>query len=346
MYAPNRRTENKPVSNAGPSESTMYLVWMKKRTTTRNAAAARDDAQETEAVVRRAEDGGGETRESEERDHDPEAQTSRVGLAVEQEVRRDVVGAERLGHRGRPPEREAKPRQPAGDEVGQPAGERDDRAGADLEARARRPRDAGRHGGGARRAPRRRRRPGLGRGRSLGGGSRRGRRGSAEVAELLRPEAAVSQPAEAARVRGRSSAPAPPRPGGGRPPTLPTRSSTERAPIHPADSSSITSRPGSRLAAGAAEPSGAAQAGRPSVGATWVCLYSAMRVSRLGAARSVPMPTRRCTEARCAQRRESDRNPPTIAVTPPISATTCRPPAGRGASRSRSCAAGSRTRSR
>src|SRR5215218_1125230 len=97
-------------------------------------AAARHHAQETQAAIGRAEDGGGETCESEERDHDPEAQTSRLGLAVEQEVRRDVVGAEGLRHRGRPAEREPKPRRPAGDEVQQPADERDDRAASQAAA--------------------------------------------------------------------------------------------------------------------------------------------------------------------------------------------------------------------
>src|SRR4029453_3115695 len=55
----------------------------------------------------------------------------------------------------------------------------------------------------------------------------------------------------------------------------------------PRCSRSITSRPESRVAAGAVEPSGPAQAGSPSFGTTWVCLYSAMPLpSRRGAQRT------------------------------------------------------------
>src|ERR671910_1983853 len=53
----------------------------------------------------------------------------------------------------------------------------------------------------------------------------------------------------------------------------------------PRRSSSMTSRPAARFAAGATDPSGSFQAGSPSVGAAWVCVYSAMRVSDLARVR-------------------------------------------------------------
>ena len=260
----------------------------------------------------------------EEPDHDPEAQTSRVGLAVEQEVRRDVVGANDWVTG--PPEPKRSHDSQLG-EVQQPADEATIgpapiwKPGSGAAGR----RPAAAAPGVPHAADGNSAWVGVGGGAVVGVGAV-----WAEVAELLRPEAAASQPAKAARVRGRSSAPAPPRPGGGRPPTLPTRSSTECAPTHPA--ARAASRRGRDRGSRPVQQSRRARPRRGDLqSARRGSACTAMRFSRLGAARSVPMPTRRCTEARCAQRRESDRNPPTIAVTPPISATTVPTP-----SRSRS----------